>query len=270
LRLNAHLAKFISIHKMSQYSLGSYQQYPSQPQPQPRTQQQYSHPQPQPQAQQYSQPQPQLQQSQYMQPQPQYQEQGQGQGPEQKLQTKVMVVYILPNDRLSALAYQQATNYPEIHIEDARTIQPRPNWMTQFPCAVLVKTKQVFFLENVLKLIQAYVAQQQIMTGAASDMVVATSGRNDAFPVADKNVHHMAAAEERRIASIPVGTGNHQAMSAGQVQINNDNDSRYTQTGKGISEGDLAQYNQLRSTRRTPPMQWRQSALGTSGDPVNW
>ena len=70
--------------------------------------------------------------------------QGGDNGPQNPLEKKVMVLYIIPGDQISMQAYQMVVDYPEILVQDARAINPRPTWLTRVPTVVMVTNKMVY------------------------------------------------------------------------------------------------------------------------------
>jgi hypothetical protein len=180
---------------------------------------------------------------------------------------KTFVLYIKPGDPVSQTIWQMVVDYPEILVQDATQIHPRPAWLSGVPTAVRLSDKRVFPGPDAFSVLKFYLDNLRVMSGAQKDMVINTVDSNKAFAVADISVHHLAAADERRVAAVPVGQSNRHAMSAGLVSFATDDDPRYYQSGK-VSESDVSAYAAQRSQIRSRPMQWKQSLL-ENGELVN-
>jgi len=176
------------------------------------------------------------------------------------LDKKVMVLYVQPGEPISMQAYQMVVDYPEILIQDANKIIPRPPWLTGVPTVVRVQDRAVFPGPMAFQVLQMYINNLRIMNGAQTDMVVPTVNSNKCFAVADKSVHHLAAADEKRVADVPVGQGNHHALAVGQVNFTTEEDTRYFQQGK-VNEQDVSSYAARRLQHRQHPVQWKPSVL---------
>jgi hypothetical protein len=184
-----------------------------------------------------------------------------GNGPQGPLDKKVMVLYIIPGDQISMQAYQMVVDYPEILVQDARAINPRPAWLTRVPTVVMVTNKMVYDGAQAFQVLTGYIQNIRIMNGAQDQMVVNTVNPNEGFAVVDKTQHHKACADEQRMAAVPVGTAARTAMSVGQVNFTAEDDARYSTSEKGVSEAALNQYMAQREIRRQRPVQWRPSVL---------
>ena len=181
------------------------------------------------------------------------------------LEKKVMVLYVQPGDPVSMQAYQMVVDYPEILVQNASQINPRPAWLTGVPTAVRVEDRSVFVGPQAFQILAMYINRLKAMSGAQDNMVVPTLDNMRAFSVADKNLHGRAAIEERT-TDVPVGQTAH-AMSVGRVNFQSGEDMRYYQQGK-VSEGDVAAYTALRGQQRQRPVQWMPSVL-EDGSMVN-
>lgn len=187
-----------------------------------------------------------------------------GQQPQQSqsggpLANKVMVLYIKPGDPVSMQAWQMVVDYPEVLVQDATQIHPRPPWLDGVPTVVRVSDKMVFAGPQAFQVIAMYINNIKSMAGAQSQMVVPTMDPMKAFAVADKKYHGMAAIEERTV-DVPLGQTTTHGMSVGKVNFATDDDPRYYQTGK-VSEQDVNQYNAMREQKRQRPVQWTPSLL---------
>ncbi len=176
------------------------------------------------------------------------------------LDKKIMVLYVKPGDPVSMQAWQMVADYPEILVQDASQIQPRPPWLTGVPTVVQISDRRVFAGPEAFRTLSVYINNLKVASGAQSSMVVPTVDNNKGFAVADKSVHYLAAADERRVAEVPVGQGNHHAMSVGQINFATEEDMRYYQSGK-VSEQEVSSYAALRTQQRSRPVQWKPSVL---------
>jgi len=189
---------------------------------------------------------------------PESSQSGQPQGP---LDKKVMVLYVVPGEKVSMQAWQMVVDYPEVLVQDARQITPRPQWLAGVPTVVMVGTKTVYEGPKAFQAIASYVQNLKAMSGPQSEMVVPTVDPNSGFAVAGRDVHYKACAEERRTAAVPVGTTTRTAMTVGQVSFAQEDDPRYYSTQKGVSETELNNYISMREQKRQHPVQYRPSVL---------
>ena len=187
--------------------------------------------------------------------------QGGDNGPQNPLDKKVMVLYIIPGDQISMQAYQMVVDYPEILVQDARAINPRPAWLTKVPTVVMVTNKMVYDGAQAFQVLTGYIQNIRIMNGAQDQMVVNTVNPNEAFAVVDKTQHYKACADDQRMAAVPLGTASRTAMAVGQVNFTVEDDPRYSQMERGISEETVNRYMSQRQQPRQRPVQWRPSVL---------
>ena len=180
--------------------------------------------------------------------------------PQGPLDKKIMVLYLVPGEPVSMQAWQMVVDYPEVLVQDARQIQPKPQWLQGVPTVVMVNNKAIYEGPQAFQVLSSYVQNMKAMSGAQNEMVVPTLGLNQGFAVASKEHHHKACADEKRTAAVPLGTGSHTAMSVGQLNFATEDDPRYYQTGK-INESEVEQYKTLRSQVRPRSVKWNQSVL---------
>jgi hypothetical protein len=132
---------------------------------------------------------------------------------------------------------------------------------------VRVSDKTVFEGPQAFQALALYVNEMRAVSGAQSNMVAPTLvDGNKGFAVADKSVHSFASADEKRVASIPVGQSSQHSMSVGQVNFSTEEDPRYYQSGK-VTEQDVSSYSAMRTQQRQRPVKWEPSVLG-NGDMV--
>lgn len=174
------------------------------------------------------------------------------------LKNKIMILYIKPHDgpdSPSTKAWVLVSKYPEILVQDALQVHPRPAWLVGVPTIFSLRTQQIFHGNQALAILQAYDYQQQVQSGAQSNMILTTSMGN-----------HMPTDYQQPFAAdkfgIPVGSTSGNVTSAGNFEtLSPVSDERYLSQGK-LEEKDLAAYEQRRKQSRKPVTRYQPSVLG--------
>lgn len=204
--------------------------------------------------------QPRSYQQMYEQQQGQQQQQAGQQNAQQGdgLANKIMVLYVNPNDVASQEAHRIASPYPEILIQDARQVYPRPQWLDGTPTGVAVASRRVYKGERVLVFLKAYVYHLKLQGGAQDSVVLApsvgyTTGGN-----------FNSVALEGASGSVPVGAVATKADVGEVPQSVEDTSHRYMGQGK-VSDADINAYMSRRNESRPPPnVQYTRSEVDPS------
>lgn len=177
------------------------------------------------------------------------------------LANKIMVLYVLPRDPASQNALQLIQgDFPEILIQDASQIYPRPNWLQGVPTIIVVSDKSVHAGPQALYILNNYVQASRSRGGAQSNMVVPTLNPDQFSPVANGPSHENPFVEEKQVSDTPVGTSVRKGMAVGTLDYSSEQDARYFQSTK-VNETDVTNYMAMRNQPRQRPVNWRPSVL---------